>query len=77
MSPWLIAAVLRPFGSLVLFGLAAFVAHKLISPLFPDGPLKRLLYNRSIRKNHPWKFALGGLAVIYGTVLVIGLIVRH
>ena len=69
-----IAAALRPFGAFVLFTAALCVAW-VIRPLIPGGKIKELLYDRSIRKRHPWKFFLAAAVGVYGTVAVIGWIV--
>lgn len=66
------AMALRPLGSLLLFGLAALVAYKVLGPLIPDGRFKTLLFDRSIRQNHPWKFGIGALIACYGVVAAIG-----
>lgn len=66
---WLIGIALRPLGALVLFGGASFLAY-LIRPLIPSA-WRGLLYDRELRKRHPWKFAIGAMAAIYGTVAVV------
>lgn len=70
MEPWLIAVVLRPFGALAFFGLAAFIAYKVIAPLIPEGRIKAVLFDRSLRTRHPWKFTVLLLVSVYGTILV-------
>lgn len=72
---WLLAVVLRPLGSLLLFGSALLLA-RLLWPLIPSGRFRTVLYDRAIRKNHPWTFGLLGLAAIYGTVYAVYLYVR-
>jgi hypothetical protein len=67
---WLLALVLRPFGAFVLFG-AALVVARVLWPLFPAGRLRSVLYDRSIKKNHPWKFAILGMVACYGTVALV------
>jgi hypothetical protein len=71
---WLLAVIFRPLGSLLVFGFAALVAYKVIGPLIPEGRIKALLYDRSIRRNHPWKFAVAALVSCYG---VLGLMLWH
>ena len=70
MDPWLWAVVLKSLGALVLFGAAAFIAHKVLYPLIPNGRVKSLLYDRTIRTQHPWKF---GAAVLFGCYGMLGL----
>lgn len=70
---WLVAVALRPLGALAFFGGAAFLAY-LIKPLIPMS-WRGLLYDRSIRKRHPWKFAIFGLLAIYGTAAIVGYLV--
>lgn len=68
MEPWLIAVVLRPFGSLVLYGFTALVAYKVLWHLIPQSKVKTALFDRGIRKRHPWKFGLLTFVAVYGTV---------
>ena len=67
---WLLAVVLRPFGALVMFGASAFIAYKLLYPLIPDGRIKTLLYDRTIRTQHPWKFGTAVVVSCYGTIFL-------
>lgn len=69
-----LAAVLRPLGSLLFFGLAALIAYTL-KPLIPSGRIRDVLYDRTIRTKHPWKFALLALFSCYGTVGLVAYIV--
>jgi hypothetical protein len=69
-----LAALLRPLGSLLFFGLAALVAYTL-KPLIPSGRMRDLLYDRTIRTNHPWKFALLALFSCYGMAGLIAYLV--
>lgn len=46
MEPWLIAVVLRPLGSLVLFGLICLPARLAVQRWVPPGRLKSLLLKR-------------------------------
>lgn len=70
MEPWLIAVVLRPLGALVFFGLAAFIAYKVIAPLIPEGRIKSILFDRTIRTRHPKKFTVLIVVSVYGTILL-------
>jgi hypothetical protein len=65
---WVLALVLRPFAALVLWGIVAFVAIVLIKPLIPNGRMKDLLYDRTLRVRYPWRFAFFAMA-LYGGVL--------
>lgn len=71
MQPWLIALVLKPYLLLVLFTSVAFIAYKVIHPLMPDGPLKQVLFDRTIQQRHPWKFALCAMGASYGCIAAI------
>jgi len=73
---WVIALALKSVGALLFFGTAYFLALGL-SRLIPDGSVKSLLYDRSIQKKHPWKFALLGMFTIWGTIGLIALIVKY
>ena len=65
---WLIAVALRPLGALALFGLA-FLTAGLLWPLIPDGRVKRILYDRTLRHRRKWMFAALVVVSFYGTVL--------
>jgi hypothetical protein len=69
---WLLAVVLRPLFTVVFFGFAAFVAYVLVGPLIPEGRTKRVLFDRSIKRKHPWKFALLALVSCYGVAGLVG-----
>lgn len=72
---WLIAVVLRPFFSLLLFGSAAFLAIVVLKPLIPDGRVKTVLYDRTLRTRHPWKFAFLAMATCWGMLGLVGWLV--
>ena len=63
------ALVLRPLGNLTIWGGAAAIAWA-ISPLFPP-KWRAVLYDRTLRKRHFWKFAIGGMTACYGTFALI------
>jgi hypothetical protein len=67
---WLLAVALKPLIFVGVF-FFAYVVARLAHRAIPDGKLKRLLYDRSLRARHPWKFGLGFLIAGYA---VIGLI---
>lgn len=69
---WVIALLLRPFAALLVFGLAAFVAYVLLARVIPAGRVKRLLYDRTLQKRYPWRFAALGLIACYGTIALVG-----
>lgn len=77
MEPWLIAVVLRPLGALVLFTAVAFVAYKVIGPLIPEGRIKAVLFDRGLRKRHPWKFFFLFAFCFYGTMGLVGWLVTR
>lgn len=71
---WLIAVALKPLVFVGLFFLAyvlARVGHKAI----PDGKVKRLLYDRTLRARHPWKFGLGFAIGAYAFIALIAYLV--
>lgn len=72
---WLLAVVLKPFGALLFFGLAAFLAYFAVGPLIPNGRVKNVLYDRSIQKRHPWKFAALAFVTFYGTIALVSYLV--
>jgi hypothetical protein len=69
---WVLALVLRPLAALVLFGFAAFVAIVLLKPLIPSGRIKDLLYDRTLRLRHPWRFAILAMVLCWGVQGLIG-----
>lgn len=71
---WLVAVVLRPFGALVFFFVARAIALALYR-VIPNGPLKTVLYDKSIRKRAPWRFFLLFAVMFYGTVALVALYV--
>jgi hypothetical protein len=71
---WLLAVVLRPLGALLFFG-TALVLARLVAGLIPNGSIKTLLYDRSIQKQHPWKFFFLAAIGVWGTVGVVALLV--
>jgi 4-hydroxybenzoate polyprenyltransferase len=64
---WLLAVVLKPFAALVFFSLAYFIA-KGIAKAIPGGRVKDVLYDRSVQRRHPWKFALLAMVTIWGVI---------
>lgn len=67
---WFLATALRPIGALIYFGLALLIS-RMIAPLIPDGRVKSALYDRSIKKTHPWKFCLLGFITFYGCIAIV------
>jgi hypothetical protein len=72
---WLLAVVLRPFGALLFFGAAAVIAFA-IRPLIPP-QWRGVLYDRTIRKQHPWPFFFAACIGVYGTIYLVGVAVGH
>ena len=72
---WLIAVVFRPLGGLIFFGLAAALAYSL-RPLIPSGKVRDVLYDRDLRRRHPWKFFFGFATAFYGMVALVAYLVR-
>jgi hypothetical protein len=66
---WLLALVFRPFGALLFWGFAAFLAV-LIAPVFPPR-WRAVLYDPGIQKRNRWKFAFFGMTACYGTLAVV------
>ena len=73
---WLIALAFKSVGALLFFGTAYFLARGL-ARVIPNGIIKTILYDRSIQKKHPWKFAFLGMFTIWGTIGLIALIVKY
>lgn len=71
---WLLAVILKPLVFVGLF-FFAYVVARLAHRFIPDGSVKRLLYDRSLRTRHPWKFGLGFLVAGYATIAVIAYLV--
>lgn len=73
MDAWTWAVLLKPFGAVVFFFVAYLIARALYR-LIPDGNVKRILYDKELRKRHPWKFGLGFALLGYGVVIAMVLI---
>jgi hypothetical protein len=58
MNTWLLGLFLKPFVAVLLFGVTMVIA-RLLFPYIPAGPLKRLLYDPTLRERYPWRFAIG------------------
>jgi hypothetical protein len=69
---WLVSVALRPIGALLLFGFALILARVLYR-MIPAGALRTVLYDRTIRKRHPWKFFFLAAGGVWGAVALIGL----
>jgi hypothetical protein len=71
---WLLAVALKP---LILFlGLCVvYVLARSMHRFIPEGRVKQLLYDRSLRARHPWKFGLGFAITGYATIAVIAYLV--
>lgn len=67
---WLLALILRPVGAFALFGFALLVA-RVLWPLIPAGRVRTVLYDRTIRKKHPWAFFFLACFGVYGTIYTI------
>jgi 4-hydroxybenzoate polyprenyltransferase len=72
---WILAVAFKSVGALLFFGVAYLLA-RLIAPLIPNGRFKSVLYDRSIKKKHPWKFAVLAMVSVWGTVALIALTIR-
>lgn len=53
MEGWMLAIVLKPIGLLFFFFFVAVFAHRILKPIFPDGPLKEVLYDKTFRDRNP------------------------
>lgn len=62
-----LASLLKPLGALLFFFLAYLIGRALFR-VIPDGNIKRILYDRSIQKEHPWKFAGLFFVLFYGVI---------
>jgi len=72
---WIFAVALKSVGALVFFGAAYFLALGL-SRMIPNGSVKSLLYDRSIQKQHPWKFALLAMFAVWGAIGLVAWFVK-
>lgn len=66
---WLIALSLRSFAALVLLT-GTLLAARWLYPQIGDGAVKRLLYDATLRKRHPWRFAVACFAASWGIGLL-------
>jgi hypothetical protein len=72
---WLLALVLKPFVAFLFFATAYVVARGL-ARLIPNGRIKDALYDRTLQKRYPWRFALLAMASIWGVVALVALVSR-
>lgn len=72
---WLLAVALKPLVFLGLF-LFAYFAARVVQRVLPDGRVKQVLYDRSLRTRHPWKFGLGFAAAGFAVIALIAYSVR-
>lgn len=59
-----IALLLKPFAALVLFGLVVLPIELVLAKFWPEGRLKRVLFDRSFQARHPWIYTLVWLIVM-------------
>lgn len=71
---WLLAVALKPLFLVGLF-FFAYVVARFAHRAIPDGRVKRLLYDRSLRARHPWKFGLGFMVAGYAVMGLIAYLV--
>lgn len=69
MSNWLIALVLRLFVAVVVFSITFLIARAAYRYI-PNGRLKRVLYDRTLRTRYPWRFGLGFLVLAWGGIFL-------
>jgi hypothetical protein len=72
MEPWLWAIALKPFALLAFFSAVAAIAFALYK-LFPAGPLRDVLFDRTLRKRHPVAWTLLVLGVWFSLIASIGI----
>ncbi len=53
-----IALLLKPFAALVLFGLVVLPIELVLARFWPEGRLKRVLFDRTFQARHPWIYTL-------------------
>ena len=59
-----IALLLKPFAALVLFGLIVLPIELVLAKFWPEGRLKRVLFDRTFRDRHPGKFTVVWLVLM-------------
>lgn len=53
-----ITLLLKPFAALVLFGLVVLPIELVLAKFWPEGRLKRVLFDRSFQERHPGRYAV-------------------
>lgn len=67
------AMAIKPFFALALFA-AAYVLARGLAKAIPNGRIKDVLFDPSIQRRHPWKFALLAILSGWGALFVAGFI---
>lgn len=76
MDNWLIALLLKPFVALAFFTATLLIARA-IYPHIPDGWIKQLLYDPTLRVRYPWRFAIGAIAGAWGLAGLLALLLAQ
>lgn len=71
MSPWMFAVVLRYPVFILLMGLLVIPIELALCRVWPEGPVKRVLFGRNFDKRHPRLW----IALIVTAYAVVGLLV--
>lgn len=71
---WLIALLLKPFAALALLTGTLLLA-RWIHPHIPNGRIKQVLYDPTLRHRYPWRFAFGCMVGCWGVAFVAYLLV--
>ena len=69
MEPWMLAVALRPVFMMVLMAVVVIPIELALRRIWPDGPVKRVLFGRNFDKRHPRLW----VAVILTSYAVLGL----
>lgn len=60
-EPFLWAVLLRPIGFLLLMAVIVIPLEIALAHIWPEGRLKRILFDRTFRDRHPWIYFLVGI----------------
>lgn len=75
MEPWHIAIALKPFILVAFFCVVACIAIA-AKFIWPAGPLKDLLFDRTFRKTHPVKYGIFAVGLWLGFIASLAITVN-
>jgi hypothetical protein len=70
VEPFAWAILLKPFVAVVLFAVVWLLARS-IYRLIPNGRIRDVLYDKTLRERHPWRF--GALILFFYLAIGAGL----